>query len=344
LKSNIHNNKINRLIHELIGNTPLRKCGYLSSKINAGIYIKEEFHNPGMSSKDRPALYMIQDALLKNKIQTGGEFVEASSGNTGLSITMIAKELGFKSTIFVSQTCSNEKIAMLQNAGARVEICENSNGLHDFYSTQFKAQSYASNHPNAYFTNQYYNSANIKSHYLTTGPEIWAQTKGKITHFIAGVGTGGTISGIGRFLKEQNKGIKIWGVEPKGSILSHFLKQGSLPKGDSTVEPIEGIGRTFVPGSFDGEYVDKIFQIGYQESAEQAVSYRKNAGMLTGFSSAAVLATLEKYHKELAFEPTDVIVILFPDHGSRYISKLYEGKMNDTVYSKNFFNQKLANL
>ncbi|MHC8948984.1 PLP-dependent cysteine synthase family protein [Sphingobacterium hungaricum] len=330
------------MIHELIGNTPLRKCGYLSTENKTNIYIKEEFHNPGMSSKDRPALYMIQDAIAKNKIKKGGEFVEASSGNTGLGIAMIANELGFKSTIFVSQTCSDEKIAMLESAGARVEICENSNGLHDFYSTQFKAQSYASNHPNAYFTNQYYNSGNIKAHYLTTGPEIWEQTKGKITHFIVGVGTGGTISGVGRYLKEQNKDIKIWGVEPSGSILSHFLEYGEVPDDNTKMEPIEGIGRTFVPGSFDGKYVDKIFQIGYQESADRAVSYRKDSGLLTGFSSAAVIAALDKYVEDMDFQPNDLVVLLFPDHGSRYISKLYAGETNASFGSSIFTNQKIA--
>lgn len=321
------------MIRDFIGNTPIRRCDYLSKAYNTNIYIKEEFHNPGMSSKDRPALYMIDEAIQSRKIKSGGTFVEASSGNTGLGVAMIAKEMGYKSKIFVSKTCSAEKIDILISAGAEVEICDNSNGLHDFYSTQFRAQAYAANNANTYFTNQYYNSSNIKAHYRTTGPEIWKQMNGQVTHFIAGIGTGGTISGVGRYLKEKNKSVQIYGVEPVGSVLAYFLKHRILPEQPEPLEPIEGIGRTFIPGSLDINSVDEIFQIGISESQIAACDYKNNTGFLTGFSSAAVLATLERYENNLQLKDTDRIVILFPDHGSRYLTKLY--KNHDRITKKN---------
>ncbi|MGO1649753.1 MAG: PLP-dependent cysteine synthase family protein [Sphingobacterium sp.] len=311
------------MIREAIGNTPLRRCDALSTRYHTNIFIKEEFHNPGMSAKDRPALFMIEDAIAQKNISPGGVFVEASSGNTGLGIAIIANKLGYQAKIFVSQSCSNEKIDLLRKAGAEIEICENSNGLHDFNSTQFRAQSFASTHPNAYFTNQYYNTQNIRAHYKTTGPEIWEQTGGNITHFIAGVGTGGTISGTGRFLKEQHPHINVWGIEPNGSILAHFLKQRTPPQHTITIDPIEGIGRNFVPGSFDAAYVDHIFQVGSDETKRIANEYYAQTGMMTGFSSAAVIASLDKYIERMHFGKTDTVVLFFADHGDRYISKLY---------------------
>jgi len=320
---------------DFIGNTTLRRCEYLSSKFQTNIFIKEEFHNPGMSSKDRSALFMIEDAIKQGKIKPGGTFVEASSGNTGLGIAMIAKHRGYKSKIFVSESCSEEKISLLRAAGAAIEICDNSNGLTDFYSTQFRAQAYAANHPNAYFTNQYYNAANIKAHYRTTGPEIWTQTDHQVTHFIAGVGTGGSISGVGRFLKERNENIQILGVEPEGSILSQFLETGMLPEASCPFDPIEGIGRTFVPGSFDALAVDRIMQVSSEDSITAALSYKNRTGFLSGFSSAALLASLEKYHKQMELNPQHVVVLLFMDHGSRYLSKLYDRKISsENIISK----------
>lgn len=267
---------------------------------------------------------MIQDAIANNKIQPGGIFVEASSGNTGLGITLLAKKLGYRSHIFVSKSCSKEKVDLLIAAGAEIEICDNSNGLHDFNSTQFRAQSYAATQPNAYFTNQYYNTQNIRAHYKTTAPEIWEQTAGHITHFIAGVGTGGTISGVGRFLREQRSDINIWGVEPVGSILGHFLEHRTLPPHTSPFDAIEGIGRNFIPGSFDAASVDMIFQVNYDETKRLAQEYLVQTGILTGFSSAAILAALHKYIDQMELTSTDTVVLLFPDHGSRYVSKLYK--------------------
>lgn len=309
---------------ETIGNTPLRRCDFLSNRYHTNILIKEEFYNPGKSAKDRPAFFMMQDAIANNKIKPGGVFVEASSGNTGLGIAILSKKLGYRAKIFVSKSCSAEKIALLEDAGAQIEICDNSNGLHDFNSTQFRAQSFAATRPNTYFTNQYYNTQNIRAHYKTTGPEIWAQTAGSVTHFIAGVGTGGTISGVGRYLKEQQPDIKIWGIEPAGSILGHFLEHRMPPHYTAPFEAIEGIGRNFIPGSFDADYIDHIFPVTRKETVSLAQDYFAHTGILTGFSSAAILASLEKYLDKMAFCSTETVVLLFPDHGDRYMSKLYQ--------------------
>ncbi len=314
-----------------IGNTPIKRCDFLSGFYGTNIFIKEEFHNPGMSSKDRPAYFMIQDAIRRERIRLGGTFVEASSGNTGLGIAMIAKQLGYKAKIFVSKSCSQEKIDKLEEAGAAIEICDNSNGLHDFQSTQFRAQSFAAKDPNAYFTNQYYNTQNIRAHYKTTGPEIFQQTNGKVTHFLCGVGTGGTISGVGRFLKEQNPRIQIWGIEPKGSILQHYLAYRTTPPEIRPFDAIEGIGRNFVPGSFDPEHVDEIYQVEKCVSKMMAQWYFRESSFRCGFSSAAVLAGLHSFYHEMRFKPTDQVVLFFPDHGSRYLTKLYSDKVEINI-------------
>lgn len=312
----------------MLGNTPIRRCPCLSSHFNTNIFIKEEFYNYGKSAKGRPAFFMIQEAITHNRIRPGGTFVEASSGNTGLAIAMLAKKMGYKSKIFISKNCSDEKIDLLIAAGAQIEICENSNGLKDFNSTQFRAQSFAANQSNAYFTDQYYNPENIRAHYETTGPEIWAQTGGRLTHFIAGIGTGGTISGVGRYLKQKSTKIKIWGIEPIGSILSHFLLHQKIPSDIEAFEAIEGIGRSFVPGTFDPSAVDLIYQVGREDAIAAGHTYAEETGIFAGFSSAAILAGLQKSLQLNPFLEDDCVVLLFPDHGDRYMSKLYAKTIN----------------
>ncbi len=314
------------MIKDFIGNTPLSRNDYLSKRYKTNILIKEEYYNPGKSSKDRAAWFMVEDAIKKNKIVEGGTFVEASSGNTGISIALIAKKLGYKAKIFVSSSCSDEKIELLQSYGAEVEPCDNSNGLHVFNSTQYLAQSYSANHPNTYFTNQYYNSNNIRAHYKTTGPEIWDQTNGEVTHVLVGVGTGGSISGLGRFLKERKKTVKIWGVEPLNSVYKLYMNNIPIPDEDIRFDAIEGIGRTFIPGAFDKNAVDHIFQISKEKTINMAQLFREETNQLLGFSSAAVVAALDEYIESMSLKPDDQVVLFFPDHGNRYINKLYKNQ------------------
>ncbi|MEI5985093.1 MULTISPECIES: PLP-dependent cysteine synthase family protein [Sphingobacterium] len=312
------------MLREKIGNTALHKHTELSARYGVNIFIKEEYHNPGKSAKDRVALFMMEEAIKQNRLPKGGTFVEASSGNTGISVAMIAKEMGYKSKIFVSQSCSQEKIEVLESYGAEVVVCENSNGLHDFQSTQYLAQAYAANTEDAYFTNQYYNSSNIRAHYKTTGPEIWNQTAGKVSHVLIGMGTGGTISGVGRYLKEMNPSIKVFGVEPNNSVYQHFLIQQKLPEMEVKFDSIEGIGRTFIPGSFDVNTVDRVFQVSLEASKEMAHEFALEFNQLLGYSSAAVLAALDKHIGAMDLKPTDNLVLLFPDYGDRYLEKLYK--------------------
>lgn len=291
---------------------------------NADVSIKEEFHNPGMSSKDRVALYMIREALRTGKLSPGGRIVEASSGNTGLSLAMLAQEMGLATTVFVSENCSEEKRNVLQFYGAELIVCPNSNGPDDTQSTQYAAARFAAKNENCFFTNQYFNPVNITAHFETTGPEIWDQTEGRITHFIAGIGTGGTISGTGRYLKAQNPEVRVIGIEPNHSIFKYFLEHGTLASGKSPKpDAIEGIGRTFLPGAFDPEVVDQVFQVSAEDSMETAGWYKGEANAMAGFSSAAVISALRQYHGEMGFGPGSKVVALFPDHGGRYISKLY---------------------
>lgn len=313
-----------------IGNTPLSKSLELSELCLAEVLVKQEFGNPGKSAKDRPALYMIQNAIQNDKIRQGGKFVEASSGNTGLSVAMICKELGYQCKIFVSSSCSEEKLALLKSWDAEVVIKPNSNGPLDRDSTQFAAAQYVEDHPESYFTNQYYNDQNILSHYETTGPEIWKQTSGNLTHFIASVGTGGTISGVGRFLKEKNPEIKVIGVEPRNSIFQYYLEHGQMPGlALARHDSIEGIGRTFLPGTFDAAVVDQMYQVSEEQAREAALWFHEISGELSGFSSAAVVASLRHSSAKMGISEGSRVVVLFPDHGDRYQSKLYRTQVKE---------------
>ncbi|HLQ99585.1 MAG TPA: cysteine synthase family protein [Sphingobacterium sp.] len=305
-----------------IGNTPLRKDLFLSGLLGCSVLVKEEFNSSlGMSSKDRIAFYMVKDAVKNKGLKEGDTIVEASSGNTGIGLASLAKLLELKCRIYVNKSCSEEKVGVLLNLDASVEKCENSNGLTDPVSTQSCALRYAKKNKNAVFLNQYNNVANFKAHFETTGPEIWKQTEGRITHFIAGVGTGGTISGTAKYLKEQNPDIQIYGVEPLGSVLNEYLKNRIMPSSSGTFEKIDGIGRNFIPGNFHPEFIDYIFQVSKENTFQRLLDYKEKTGFLCGVSSGAVLqASIENLSDSL--KPTDVVVLLFPDHGSRYFRKL----------------------
>lgn len=306
-----------------VGNTPLERCSYLSKKYRCNIYIKKEYYNPSKSAKDRPALYMINDVIRRHRPIPGSTFVEASSGNTGIGIAQIAHSLNFNAVIFVSKSCSEEKLAELQKWGAQVIVCDNSNGISDKLSTQYRAAEYAERHENCYYTDQYSNEANYKSHFETTGPEIWKQSDGNISHFFAGVGTGGTISGVGRYLKKCNLEVKVYGVEPFGSVLSHYTAYGCMPKIIPRMDKISGIGRTFVPKVFDSSVVDEVLQVTADESRSLARDFYLHSGECIGFSSAAVLCGFDRYVEQYGIASHHQVVLLFADHGERYKKLLY---------------------
>lgn len=306
---------------DLIGGTNLYPVKSLSEAAGCQVYIKADYLNPGMSSKDRPALFMIKEGVRKGFIHSGTTIVEASSGNTAIGLAMICKSYDLKAHFFVSNKCSSEKLEILNLYGADVTICSSSGDMNDSESTLGKAKRFSDSEPKAFFCNQYFNEANANAHFNTTGPEIWEQTGGKVTHFIAGVGTGGTISGVGGFLKSQMASTKVIGADPEGSILyNHFydLDYQNLPE---VVNFIEGIGRRFIPGSLNFDVIDSLVKVSNEEAICEAYAFLDSDSFISGFSSAAVLSAFRKVTPSL--KESDHVVLFFADHGSRYLSKLY---------------------
>jgi cystathionine beta-synthase len=306
---------------ERIGNTDLLREYHLSNLYLSNIFVKAEFQNPGKSSKDRPALYMIRDAEKRGLLHPGFTVVDASSGNTATGLAMLCNELGYECHFFLSKSASDEKIDCLTQLGAQITVCCTSGGPDDPDSTINRAIQWCSENPQSYFCNQYFNQANQLSHFETTGPEIWEQTDGQITHFISGIGTGGTISGVGKFLKQMDPTITVIGVDSVGSILHDYFYKGTFEVDHNQKCDIEGIGRKFIPGALDISCIDEVIQVSRNEAVQSAYEYIRNSSILPGFSSAAVLAALQKIAPGL--RESDRIVLLFADHGSKYQSKLY---------------------
>lgn len=323
---------------ERIGNTDLLREHYLSNLYQSNIFVKAEYQNPGRSSKDRPALYMIRDAERSGLLKSGYTVVDASSGNTATGLAMLCNELGYKCHFFLSKSASEEKIDCLLDLGAQITVCCSSGGPDDPDSTINRAIQWCDANPESYFCNQYFNQANQNSHFETTGPEIWKQTDKQITHFVCGIGTGGTISGVGKYLKKMDPTITVIGVDSVGSILQDYFYKGTFEADYTKRCDIEGIGRKFVPGTLDISYIDEIIQVSRDEAVLSAYDYIENGLILPGFSSAAVLAALQKVAP--GFRENDCVVILFADHGSKYLSKLYN---NEWLAEHNYsFNSEVA--
>jgi cystathionine beta-synthase len=306
---------------EQIGNTELLRDDHLSNLYSSNLFIKAEYQNPGKSSKDRPALYMIRDAEQRGFLKSGYTVVDASSGNTATGLALLCNELGYSCHFFLSASASKEKVECLKDLGAQITVCCTSGGPDDPESTIYRAVQWCEANPESYFCNQYFNLANQQAHFETTGPEIWDQTHGQITHFVCGIGTGGTISGVGKYLKQMDPTITVIGVDSVGSILHDYFYKGTFEVDQTNRCDIEGIGRKFVPGALDISCMDEIIQVSRDEAVYAAYEYIENGMILPGFSSAAVLAALQKVAPGL--RETDQVVLLFSDHGSKYQSKLY---------------------
>lgn len=323
-------------ILDIVGNTPLVKLNKLSGGIKATVLMKLEYVNPGGSIKDRMALQIVKDAEKAGKLKKGYTIIEATgAGNTGIGLAIVAAIRGYRTIFTMPDKNSNEKINLLKAYGAEVVVCP-TNVLPDDPRSYYKvAERLAGEIPNSFFARQYQNPSNPKTHYLTTGPEIWEQTDGKITHFVAGMGTGGTISGIGKFLKEKKKDIKIIGVDPIGSLFYDYFYKSTVESRPKTYR-IEGIGEDFIPETIDFSYIDEVIQVNDKQAYGMARSLASTEGLLPGSSSgAAVFATL-KIARDL---PKDsVIVTLLPDTGRNYLSKIY----NDDWMRENGFLEKEA--
>ena len=324
----------------LVGNTPLVKLNRITKDIPATIYAKLESFNPGHSTKDRIALHIIENAEKKGLLNPDSIIVETTSGNTGFSIAMVSIVKGYKCILAVSDKTKAEKIAYLKALGATVYVCPASVPADDPRSYYEVAKRIASETPNSIYINQYFNELNIDAHYQTTGPEIWEQTQGKITHLIACTGTGGTLSGSAKYLKEQNPDIKIIGVDADGSILKSYHETGEIHKEDIHSYQIEGMGKNLIPGALLFDRINEFVRVNDERSAYRTREIALKEGMLVGYTSGACIQGLMQYAEENPFNESDVVVALFPDHGSRYMTKVFsdqwmadQGFVNNCVHN-----------
>lgn len=308
-------------ILETIGNTPLVKINRLAGDIPGLVLAKLETFNPGNSIKDRMALKMIEDAEKAGKLKPGGTIVEGTSGNTGMGLAMAAAVKGYRCVFTTTDKQSKEKIDALKAFGAEVIVCPTDVDPEDprsYYATSSRLEKEI---PGSWKANQYDNRSNALAHYEQTGPEIWEQTGGKITHFIAGVGTGGTISGVGRFLKEKNPAVNIWGIDTYGSVFKKYKETGVFDKQEIYPYITEGIGEDFLPECVDFETIDLFEKVNDKDAALMTREIALKEGIFVGNSSGAVMAGARQLKSR--FRPEDVVVLLFHDHGSRYMGKMF---------------------
>ncbi|OWY19301.1 cysteine synthase family protein [Sphingobacteriales bacterium UPWRP_1] len=306
---------------EIIGNTPLVRLNKISRNIPAPVYAKLEGLNPGHSAKDRIALHMIEEAERKGQLKPGSILVEATSGNTGFSLAMVAAVKGYKCIFTVTDKISQEKIDMLSCLGAQVIICPKNAKPEDPDSYYETAKRIARETPRGYYVNQNYNLENARTHYLSTGPEIWEETEGKVTHLLCSTGTGGTLSGTAQYLKEQNNNIKIIAVDAYGSVLKKYFETGIYDKNEIKPYRIEGTGKNIIPGNLFFDLIDQFVKVTDESAAHKARKLAKTEGILAGYSSGAVLQALLKIKKQLT--TTDLVVLIFADHGAKYLGKIF---------------------
>lgn len=309
-------------IVDTIGRTPLVRLNSVTSGLPCTILAKVEFFNPGGSVKDRIGPPIIEDAERSGKLKPGGTIVEATSGNTGVGLAIAAAIKGYRCIFVMPDKMSKEKILLLRAFGARVVVTPTAVEPEDPRSYYSVARRLVEETPNSVLANQYYNPVNPQAHYEGTGPEIWQQTKGKITHFVTGMGTGGTISGVGRYLKEQNPRIKVVGADPFGSILYELHRSGRYTKAESY--KTEGIGEDFLPGTTDLSVVDSIVQVSDRESLLMARRLVREEGIFCGGSSGTAVIAAIKYAREHKLGADDLVVVILPDSGSRYLSKVFD--------------------
>tara|TARA_B100000989_G_scaffold290378_1_gene263467 strand:- start:494 stop:1474 length:981 start_codon:yes stop_codon:yes gene_type:complete len=321
---------VNSII-ETIGNTPLIKLNRITSEIDALVMAKVESFNPGNSVKDRMAIKMIEDAEASGILKPGGTIVEGTSGNTGMGLALGAIAKGYKLICVSNDKQSKEKFDVLRAVGAEVIVCPTNVEPEDPRSYYSTSKRIASETPNAWYANQYDNPSNALAHYETTGPEIWKQTDGKITHFVVGVGTGGTISGVGKFLKEKNPKIKIWGIDTYGSVFKKYHETGIFDPKEIYPYTTEGIGEDILPKNVDFSVIDLFEKVTDKDAAVFTRNLARTEGIFAGNSCGAAIKGLLQLKSKL--KETDIVVVLLHDSGSRYIGKIYN---DEWMISKNF--------
>ncbi|XLS27559.1 PLP-dependent cysteine synthase family protein [Flavobacteriaceae bacterium M23B6Z8] len=322
---------------ELIGNTPLIKLNTITQHIKGNFYAKVEAFNPGHSTKDRIALYIIEEAERKGIIKPGDTIIETTSGNTGFSIAMVSIIKGYDCVLAVSSKSSKDKIDMLRSMGAKVFVCPAHVSADDPRSYYQVAKRMHEEIKGSVYINQYFNELNMDAHYKSTGPEIWEQTSGQITHFVACSGTGGTISGTARYLKEQNPDIRILGVDAYGSVLKKYHETREFDSEEIYPYRIEGLGKNLIPTATDFDIIDEFIKVTDEESAHTAREISKTEGLFVGYTSGAVVQAVKQLAENGEFDEKSNVVMIFSDHGSRYMSKIYCDKwMSD----QGFFDSK----
>ena len=308
-------------ILETIGNTPLVRLNTITKEIPALVLAKVESFNPGNSVKDRMALKMVEDAEADGRLKPGGTIVEGTSGNTGMGLALAAIVKGYKLICVSTDKQSKEKFDVLRAVGAEVVVCPTDVTPDDPRSYYSTSKRIAEETPNAWYVNQYDNPSNAQAHYEQTGPEIWEQTDGKITHFIVGVGTGGTISGVAKFLKEKNPAIKVWGIDTYGSVFKKYHETGIFDEAEIYPYITEGIGEDILPANVDFSLIDHFEKVTDKDAAIFTRKLAREEGIFAGNSCGAAIKGLLQLNTH--FTEDDVVVVLLHDSGSRYIGKMY---------------------
>ncbi|MDY8138522.1 pyridoxal-phosphate dependent enzyme [Aquimarina sp. 2201CG5-10] len=324
-------------ILETIGNTPLVKMNALVNDVEALVLAKYETFNPGNSVKDRMALKMIEDAEADGRLKPGGTIIEGTSGNTGMGLALVAIVKGYKLICVMADKQSKEKMDILRAVGAKVMVCPTNVEPDDPRSYYSVSKRLAEETPNSWYVNQYDNPSNAIAHYESTGPEIWKQTEGKITHFIVGVGTGGTISGVGKYLKEQNPDVKIWGIDTYGSVFKKYHETGIFDENEIYSYITEGIGEDILPKNVDFSVIDGFTKVTDKDAAVYTQKLAKEEGMFLGNSAGAAIKGLLQLKEN--FTKDDVVVILFHDHGSRYVGKMFN---DDWMRERGFLDEDVS--
>jgi cystathionine beta-synthase len=322
-------------IMETIGNTPLVRINNLTKGLKATVYAKVETFNPGNSIKDRMALKMVEDAEKDGRLKPGGTIIEGTSGNTGMGLAIAAIIKGYKCIFTTTDKQSKEKVDALRAFGADVIVCPTDVEPEDprsYYSVSSRLEKEV---PNAWKPNQYDNLSNAQAHYEQTGPEIWEQTEGKVTHLVVGVGTGGTISGTGRYLKEKNPNIKVWGIDTYGSVFKKYKETGIFDKNEIYPYITEGIGEDFLPQNVDFNVIDRFEKVTDKDAAMMTREITKKEGIFAGNSAGSAMAGLLQLKDEL--KEGDLVVVIFHDHGTRYLGKMFN---DEWMMEKGFFDKK----
>lgn len=308
-------------ILETIGNTPLIKLNRITKDLPCTVLAKVEYFNPGNSIKDRMAVKMVEVAEQEGKLKPGGTIIEGTSGNTGMGLALAAIVKGYKCIFTTTDKQSKEKADVLKAVGAEVIVCPTNVDPEDPRSYYSVSKRLAEEVPNSWYVNQYDNLANREAHYEQTGPEIWEQTEGKITHLVVATGTGGTIVGTGKYLKEQNPGIKVWAIDSYGSLLKKYFDTGEVDEEEVYPYISEGFGEDFVPANYDMKYIDAFTKVTDKDGAVMARRIAKEEGLFCGYSAGSCLQGLIQLKNSL--KKDDVVVCIFHDHGSRYVAKIY---------------------